>query len=50
MWPAGSNMNKPFLITFTATLFALVNAIGMVPIFIGYTAGEKRGVQTWSRS
>ncbi len=33
--------------TFAATLFALLNPLGMLPIFIGYTAGMRRGVQRW---
>ncbi len=26
--------------TFAATLFALLNPLGMLPVFIGYTAGR----------
>ena len=33
--------------TFAATLFALLNPLGMLPIFIGYTAGMRSGVQRW---
>jgi MarC family membrane protein len=33
--------------TFAATLFALLNPLGMLPIFIGYTAGMRIGVQRW---
>src|SRR5215472_3380042 len=33
--------------TFAATLFALLNPLGMLPIFIGYTAGMRVGVQRW---
>jgi cytochrome c biogenesis protein CcdA len=33
--------------TFAATLFALVNPLGMLPVFIGYTAGRRAGVQRW---
>jgi small neutral amino acid transporter SnatA (MarC family) len=33
--------------TFAATLFALVNPLGMLPIFIGYTAGKNFGLQRW---
>jgi MarC family membrane protein len=33
--------------TFTATLFALLNPFGMLPIFIGYTSGRSIGVQRW---
>jgi multiple antibiotic resistance protein len=38
-------MNTSFLSTFAATLFALVNPFGAVPIFIGYVAAERTGVQ-----
>lgn len=38
-------MPKPFLVTFTVTLFALLNAIGMVPVFIAFTASERKRVQ-----
>ena len=33
--------------TFAATLFALLNPLGMLPIFIGYTAGKNIGLQHW---
>lgn len=33
--------------TFTATLFALLNPFGMLPIFIGYTSGRSVRVQRW---
>lgn len=33
--------------TFAATLFALLNPFGMLPIFIGYTSGRSIGVQRW---
>src|SRR6476659_7986410 len=33
--------------TFAATLFALLNPLGMLPVFIGYTAGRRAGVQRW---
>jgi multiple antibiotic resistance protein len=33
--------------TFAATLFALLNPLGMLPIFIGYTASMRTGVQRW---
>jgi len=36
-----------FLSTFAATLFALLNPLGMLPVFIGYTAGMGLGVQRW---
>jgi MarC family membrane protein len=35
------------LSTFAATLFALLNPLGMLPVFIGYTAGLSIGVQRW---
>jgi MarC family membrane protein len=35
------------LSTFAATLFALLNPLGMLPVFIGYTAGMSVGVQRW---
>lgn len=35
------------LSTFAATLFALLNPLGMLPVFIGYTAGMSIGVQRW---
>src|ERR1700751_4260926 len=33
--------------TFAATLFALLNPFGMLPVFIGYTAGRSIRVQRW---
>jgi len=33
--------------TFAATLFALLNPLGMLPVFIGYTANMRIGVQRW---
>jgi multiple antibiotic resistance protein len=33
--------------TFAATLFALLNPLGMLPVFIGYTAGSSIGAQRW---
>lgn len=35
------------LSTFAATLFALLNPLGMLPIFIGYSAGMRLDVQRW---
>lgn len=35
------------LSTFAATLFALLNPLGMLPVFIGYTNGSSAGVQRW---
>lgn len=40
-------MNLPLQVSFATTLFALLNPLGMLPIFIGYTAKERRGVQRW---
>ena len=33
--------------TFAATLFALLNPFGMLPVFIGYTANKRIRVQRW---
>ena len=33
--------------TFAATLFALLNPFGMLPVFIGYTAHKRVRVQRW---
>lgn len=33
--------------TFAATLFALLNPFGMLPVFIGYTADRSVSVQRW---
>lgn len=35
------------LSTFAATLFALLNPLGMLPVFIGYTTGMSTSVQRW---
>jgi MarC family membrane protein len=40
-------MEWSFLRNFAITLFALLNPLGMLPIFISYTARERRGVQRW---
>lgn len=40
-------MNLPLQFSFATTLFALLNPLGVLPIFIGYTAGERQGVQRW---
>ncbi|HIK46244.1 MAG TPA: NAAT family transporter [Leptolyngbyaceae cyanobacterium M65_K2018_010] len=40
-------MNLPLQVSFATTLFALLNPLGVLPIFIGYTAGERRAVQRW---
>lgn len=38
-------MNLPSQAAFVTTLFAMLNPLGMLPIFIGYTEGERRPVQ-----
>lgn len=38
-------MNASFLSTFAATLFALLNPLGVLPVFISYVAKERTGVQ-----
>lgn len=40
-------MDRVFLSTFAASLFALLNPLGILPVFISYTAKENRGVQKW---
>lgn len=40
-------MDKILISNFAASLFALLNPLGILPIFIAYTAGEKRNVQRW---
>lgn len=40
-------MEWSILRNFGITLFALLNPLGMLPIFISYTAREGRGVQRW---
>ena len=41
-------MNETSILsTFAATLFALLNPLGMLPVFIGYSAGMSLGVQRW---
>ncbi len=40
-------MEWSVLRSFPITLFALLNPLGMLPIFISYTARERRGVQRW---
>lgn len=40
-------MNLSLQLSFATTLFALLNPLGILPIFIGYTAKERRGVQRW---
>ena len=38
-------MDVSFLSTFGATLFALLNPLGVLPVFIAYVAKERSGVQ-----
>ncbi len=38
-------MDVSFLSTFGATLFALLNPLGVLPVYIGYVAKERAGVQ-----
>lgn len=38
-------MDQSFLSTFAATLFALMNPFGVLPVFIAYVAEEKSSVQ-----
>lgn len=40
-------MQTTILTTFAATLFALLNPLGLLPIFVGYVAGERKNVQYW---
>lgn len=40
-------MDNILITNFAASLFALLNPLGVLPIFISYTAGEKRKVQRW---
>jgi MarC family membrane protein len=40
-------MDKLLISNFAASLFALLNPLGFLPIFIAYSAGEKRNVQRW---
>jgi small neutral amino acid transporter SnatA (MarC family) len=35
------------LSTYAATLFALLNPLGMLPLFIGYTTGLAANVERW---
>jgi MarC family membrane protein len=35
------------LSTYAASLFALLNPLGMLPVFVGYTNGLSAGVQRW---
>lgn len=41
-------MNLATQAAFATTLFAMLNPLGMLPVFIGYTEGERRAVQRWA--
>lgn len=40
-------MDKLSLGTFAASLFALMNPLGALPVFMSYVSKERRGVQRW---
>jgi MarC family membrane protein len=40
-------MNRLLISNFAASLFALLNPLGILPIFISYTKGENLKVQRW---
>ena len=40
-------MEKGFLSTFAASLFALINPLGILPVFISYSAKESQAVSRW---
>lgn len=40
-------MDTQLLSTFAASLFALLNPLGILPLFISYTSKENKGVQKW---
>lgn len=40
-------MDNLLITNFAASLFALLNPLGVLPIFISYTGREKRNVQRW---
>jgi multiple antibiotic resistance protein len=46
LYPIPTNETS-ILGTFAATLFALLNPLGMLPVFVGYTAGRSVSVQRW---
>ena len=46
LYPIGTSEDS-ILGTFAATLFALLNPLGMLPVFIGYTATRSSSVQRW---
>lgn len=40
-------MNLASQLSFGTTLFALLNPLGMLPIFIAYTSKQRKGVEHW---
>ncbi len=40
-------MDMTLIFNFAAAMLSIVNPIGNLPIFISYTAGERRQVRTW---
>lgn len=40
-------MNFASQLSFATTLFALLNPLGVLPIFIAYTAKQRKGVEQW---
>jgi multiple antibiotic resistance protein len=40
-------MDGAFISNFAGSLFALLNSVGILPLFLSYTAGETRAVQKW---
>jgi multiple antibiotic resistance protein len=40
-------MDKTLIFNFAAAMLSIVNPIGNLPIFIAYTAGERKQVRTW---
>jgi len=40
-------MHTTILTTFAATLFALLNPLGLLPVYIGYVSHERKKVQLW---
>ncbi|WP_126148061.1 MarC family protein [Synechococcus elongatus] len=41
-------MSFPSQAAFATTLFAMLNPLGMLPVFISYTESERRQVQRWA--
>ncbi len=40
-------MDKTLIFNFAAAMLAIVNPLGNLPLFISYTAGEKKLVRNW---